>query len=234
MVFFTILTPVYNGIEFLEECIQSVRAQTFSDWEMLIGINGHGPDGGEIAQIAMKLSENEPRIRVIIQGPPLKGKVESLNHLVTFASCDWIAILDCDDKWTADKLNQQHHTICTTAPDADVIGTYCKYFGERDDTPPLHSGYIDPSVLERVNTIVNSSGVIRKKYCYWELNDINYTMDDYHLWMKICLSGGKLYNIPIILTWHRIHHTSAFNTKGQSPEPLQEWYKHERMIMQNR
>jgi len=229
MVFFTILTPVYNGIEFLEECIQSVRAQTYSDWEMLIGINGHGPDGGEVAQIAMKLAANEPRIRVIIQGPPLNGKVESLNNLVTFSRADWIAILDCDDKWESDKLAQQLRVINGDGHDAAVIGTFCTYFGDITGVVSIEYGYIDPSVLENHNPMINSSSVIRKEYCHWELNDINYTMDDYHLWMKIALSGGKLYNIPSCLTWHRIHHTSAFNTKGQSNEPLREWYRNMRL-----
>ena len=37
----TILIPIYNGIEYLEESIESVKKQTFKDWELIIGINGH-------------------------------------------------------------------------------------------------------------------------------------------------------------------------------------------------
>ena len=82
MVAVSILTPVYNGIEYLEECVKSVLLQTFQDWELLIGINGHGVTGGEAARIAKELSQ-DPRIRVIVQPPPLTGKVESLHHLLS-------------------------------------------------------------------------------------------------------------------------------------------------------
>jgi len=230
MVFISILTPVYNGIEFLEHCIHSVLSQTYSDWEMLIGINGHGDTGGEVASIAIKLSSMDPRIRVIIQGPPLKGKVESLNHLVSLTTTPWIAILDCDDLWEPRKLEWQLSAIYHEASDAAVIGTYCQYFGERYGKVTLEAGYIDPAVLEDHNPIINSSSIIRREYCHWELNELNVGMDDYHLWMKICLSGGKLYTIPNYLVWHQIHNTSAFNSKGQSNFALREWYIQQRFI----
>ena len=228
MVFISILTPVYNGVEYLEQCIRSVRSQTFIDWDLWIGINGHGPDGGGVAYVAQELAKSDPRIHVVIQGLPLKGKVESLNHLVSLTDAPWIAVLDCDDLWEPSKLETQVQAIHSTAKDAAVIGTFCQYFGERYAKITLESGYIDPVVLENHNPIINSSSIIKRSFCHWELNDINFAMDDYHLWMKICLSGGKLYNIPSYLTWHQIHRTSAFNSKGQTNDALRAWYIQER------
>jgi glycosyltransferase involved in cell wall biosynthesis len=233
MVFISILTPVYNGVEFLEQCIRSVRSQTFIDWDMWIGINGHGSDGGAVAYIAQELAKTDPRIHVVVQGPPLKGKVESLNHLLSLTSAPWISILDCDDLWEPAKLETQVHAIHSTAHDAVVIGTFCQYFGERYAKITLESGYIDPVVLEDHNPIINSSAIIQRSFCHWELNDMNFAMDDYHLWMKICLSGGKLYNIPNYLTWHQIHRTSAFNSKGQTNDALRAWYIQERQTRSN-
>ena len=37
----SILLPIYNGIEFIDESVQSVINQTYTEWELLIGINGH-------------------------------------------------------------------------------------------------------------------------------------------------------------------------------------------------
>jgi glycosyltransferase involved in cell wall biosynthesis len=234
MVFISILTPVFNGVEFLEQCIRSIRSQTFPDWELWIGINGHGNDGGMVAQLASQYAASDSRIHVVIQGPPLKGKVESLNHLASLTKTDWIAILDCDDLWEPLKLERQVHVIYSHASDAAVIGTFCQYFGERYGKLTLESGYIDPAILERHNPIINSSSLIRREYCTWELNEINFAMDDYHLWMKICLSGGKLYNIPEFLVWHQIHRTSSFNSKGQTNDDLRAWYKKERIMASNK
>ena len=229
MVFISILIPVYNGVEFLEQCIHSVLSQTYMDWEVWIGINGHGSDGGEIMPIVRKIAALDPRIHMVIQGPPLKGKVESMNHLVSLATTEWIAVLDCDDVWDRNKLTRQVHTMYHVASDAAVIGTFCRYFGESYAIPNIPSGYVDSQFLEHTNPIINSSSLIRKQYCTWEYNEIDYGIEDFHLWMKICLSGGKLYNIPEILTWHRIHKTSAFNSQGYSDAPLREWYRLKRI-----
>ena len=223
----SILIPVYNGVEWLEQCIRGVQSQTFSDWEVWIGINGHGSDGGNVTEIATRIAGTDLRIHVVIQGPPLKGKVESMNHLVSLATSNWIAVLDCDDLWDQDKLEKQVQAIHHGAEDAAVIGTFCRYFGESNAIPHLPYGYINPLFLMSTNPIINSSSLIKKEYCTWEYNEINYGVEDFHLWMKICLSGGKLYNIPEFLTWHRIHKTSAFNSQGYSDGALRAWYQTE-------
>jgi glycosyltransferase involved in cell wall biosynthesis len=224
MVSISILIPVYNGIEYLEECVMSVIQQTFTDWELLIGINGHGITGGDAAIIAQQLVK-DPRIRIIIQPPPLHGKVESLHGLLPLCSASWIAILDCDDKWEPLKLERQMEVLLSDARHADVIGTFCQYFGELHDRITLPSGYVDPLILVEYNPIINSSALIKKERCNWNYTDINYGVEDFALWMEICLQGGKLYNIPEYLTWHRIHSTSAFNTKGYSDEAIRVGYK---------
>ena len=47
----SILMPVYNGIEYIDESVKSVISQTFKDWELLIGVNGHSIDFGEMSQV---------------------------------------------------------------------------------------------------------------------------------------------------------------------------------------
>lgn len=225
MVFVSILTPVYNGVEFLEECIDSVIKQTFIDWELLIGINGHGEDGGKVAQIVEKISEKDTRIKVIIQPPPLKGKVESLNNLMTYTQSEWICLLDCDDKWHPYKLEAQYKASINEAKDASVIGTLCQYFGERHDILSLPIGYIKPDILENFNPIINSSAMIRSDLCKWEYNEINNFIEDYYLWTEICLANKKLYNVYGVLTYHRIHRQSAFNSQHLSNDGIRERYK---------
>ena len=220
----SVIIPLYNGVEYLEECVRSVIAQTFTDWEILIGINGHGHDGGEVGCLASTIAKLDSRITVYIQAPPLKGKVESSNDLVTKSKGDWICMLDCDDKWEPAKLERQIQASQTVAQNAVVIGSFCHYFGELSGIVPIPAGFIHPSQLERGNPIVNSSAMIQRKYCMWNYDDINYTMEDYSLWMNISLQGKEMYNVPEFLTWHRIHKSSAFNSKHISDIPLRTRY----------
>jgi len=227
MAFIAILIPIYNGIEYLEECIDSVLVQTFTDWQIIIGINGHGIDGGNIISIVHQIAKKDSRISYIIQPPPLNGKVESLNNLITLTSSPWISILDCDDIWEYYKLERQIEVLNNDAKDASVIGTFARIFTLKSkyDYLTLPNGYIDPNILTSFNPIVNSSSLIKRELCKWEYNEYTgYANEDYWLWMTICLKGGKLYNIPEYLTWHRIHPTSAFNSKHHSNEQLRIQY----------
>lgn len=230
--FISILIPMYNGIEFLEECLASIIQQTYPHWIAYVGINGHGSDGGEVALRAKEIAERDPRIHVLIQGPPLKGKVASLNQLMESITTEWVALLDCDDKWEPTKLEKQVEILLKEGDQVDVIGTHCHIFGDGNIPPVLPGGYIDPSVLEQYNPIVNSSSLIRRKWCYWEYNEINeYAIEDYYLWMRVCLEGGRLYNVPEKLTWHRVYSTSAFNSKHYSIAKLLAFYREKRRNM---
>ena len=220
----SILTPVYNGIEYLEECVQSVKAQTFTDWELLIAINGHGEDGGSVYQQAAHYA-SDPRIRVLVQ-PTVKGKVASLNNVMAHATGEWICVLDCDDIWAPNKLEVQIH-VANSLKDAAVIGTWCSYIGNLTGAPKLKSGWIELQDLLKCNEIINSSCMIHRTWCHWR--EV-FGMDDYDMWLRIALIGGKLYNIPQSLVYHRVHEESAFNSKHVSPTSLRDCYTSVHMI----
>jgi glycosyltransferase involved in cell wall biosynthesis len=226
MPYISILIPLYNGVEFLEGCVQSILQQTYQDWEVLIGVNGWGSDGGDVAKRAFEQSKADPRIRVFVQGAGIQGKVDSLHDLLNYAEGEWISLLDVDDLWLPTKLADQMAAKQGVAKHAAVIGTFCEYFGDMFGPPSmaLPSGYISPSVLQTMNPIINSSALLHRSYCHWRYTDICYGMEDYDLWMRIAMSGGKLYNVPHVLCYHRIHPASAFNSKGADPKRLQDSY----------
>ncbi len=224
----SVLVPLYNGIEFLKTALESVKYQTFSFWEVIVGINGHG-SGGEVASQCLDILADlaDPRIQMIIQ-PNVRGKVESLHGLLGEAKGKWIALLDCDDAWHLEKLQRQFSALNGEARNADILGTFCQYFGEFQGSPQIPGGWIGPKHLASSNPIINSSALIRKEVCMdlgWRYTDICYGMEDYDFWMRAERRAYTLYNVPEILTYHRIHSTSAFNTKGQDPSALQAWYK---------
>jgi succinoglycan biosynthesis protein ExoO len=219
----SICVPVFNGVEYLEECLDSVKAQTWTDWELIVGINGHGPDGGAVAVIASVFTAGDPRMRVVVQPPHINDKVKSCNDLVAnHAQGEWIAMLDCDDKWAPTKLEQQMRAKQGVAKDAGVIGPHCVYFGQMTGSPHIPSGWIDPRSLAEANPLINSSVILHRSLCHWRHTELcNITLEDYDLWMRLALAGVKMYNLPELLTFHRIHPASAFNSKGQDPAPLQ-------------
>jgi len=206
----SILIPIYNGIEFIEDCISSVLDQSFTEYEVIIGINGH-KENSDVFNIAKEYEKKSTKIKVY-DFYTIKGKSNALNEMIKYCSYDYVAILDVDDLWHKDKLKIQIEYLSY-----DVIGSRCVYFGDRNVTPNIPIGDISKFDFLIVNPIINSSSIIRKELCYW--NNQSIVVEDYDLWLRLWKQGKKFYNCSEILVKHRIHKTSAFNNSNNSLVP---------------
>lgn len=213
----SILMPIYNGIEFIHESVSSILNQTYNEWELLIGINGH-PENSEIYKIAKKYETEDKKIRVF-DFYTICGKSNTLNEMVRFCNNDYVGLLDVDDMWHEKKLEKQIPFV----GNYDVIGSRCIWIGDRPGIVPKIP-LLDFSIFNfaNVNPIINSSVLIRKELCYWEENGI----EDYDLWIRLRKQNKKFYNCSEILVKHRIHNQSAFNSKGNHDKvtPLLEFH----------
>ena len=209
----SILIPIYNGIEFINDSIQSVLLQSYSEWELLIGINGH-PINSEIYQIAKNYETHDNRIKVF-DFYNIKGKSNALNKLIKYCKYDFVAILDVDDIWHKNKLEVQSKFISHY----DVVGSNCIWFGDREGVIPKIPIYdISDFNFSLVNPIINSSSIIRKELCYW--NSHFDGIEDYDLWLRLWKQKMRFFNCLEILVKHRIHTESAFNSKGNNDKVI--------------
>jgi glycosyltransferase involved in cell wall biosynthesis len=78
----SILIPIYNGIEFLFESLESVIQQTYTDWELLIAVNGH-PKNSSVFQQARYATKCYPQHRIVVLDfHDIKGKSTTLNRML--------------------------------------------------------------------------------------------------------------------------------------------------------
>ena len=182
----TILMPIYNGIEFIQQSVKSVLYQNYKDWELIIGVNGHSKNS-DVYLTAKNYETKDSRIRVFDLFE-CKGKSNTLNKMLTLAKYNWIALLDVDDIWLPKKLESQ-------IPPAIPLGDISKY---------------DFLVT---NPIINSSCLIKKELCYWDANEM---CEDYDLWIRLWRKQKKFFNVQTVQVLHRIHQQSAFNSKGNN------------------
>ena len=99
----SIVTPVFNRAHVIGHAIETVQAQTVSDWEMII-VDDCSTD--EIKAAIAPISAADPRIR-LIRRETNGGPSGARNTGVDAASGDFIAFLDSDDHWAPEKLDQQ-------------------------------------------------------------------------------------------------------------------------------
>ena len=79
--------PIYNGIQFIEESVSSIKCQTYKDWELIIGINGHEKNS-DVYNIAKKYESDKIKVIEIFN---TKGKSEALNEMLKVCKYDWIS-----------------------------------------------------------------------------------------------------------------------------------------------
>ena len=101
----SIITPTYNHEKYLADCIESVLAQTYPDWEMII-LNDGSSD--RTAEIAATYQEADSRIRLVNQeNVGIFRLSETYNKGVAMAQGEYLAILEGDDCWVPQKLEKQ-------------------------------------------------------------------------------------------------------------------------------
>lgn len=101
----SIITPLYNCSDFLEQTIQSVLSQTYQDWEMIM-VDDCSKDNS--LDLAQRYAAQDDRIQVF-QLEQNSGAAVARNTAIEAAKGRFIAFLDSDDLWFPEKLEQQIH-----------------------------------------------------------------------------------------------------------------------------
>ena len=117
---FSILMPLYNTPEkFLRQAIDSVRAQTYPNWELCLA-DGSDTDHADVERICEEYVQKDPRVRYR-KLPENKGIAGNTNACLVMASGDYIALFDHDDVLHPSVLYEYMKVICDK--NADYI--YC-------------------------------------------------------------------------------------------------------------
>lgn len=129
---FSIIIPVYNVAPWLRECLDSVRAQTFADFECICADDGSTDGSGAILD---EYAARDVRFRVIHQQNGGEGAAR--NAALEVATGDWICFVDADDVVNERLLETYDHGIRTHA-DAELVAVDMVRFA--DGKMPTWSG----------------------------------------------------------------------------------------------
>ncbi|MEL7113470.1 MAG: glycosyltransferase family 2 protein, partial [Pseudomonadota bacterium] len=95
----SVIMPVYNTAKYVQSAIESVLVQTLTDFELLIV-----DDAGQDNSIALCRAYDDPRVQIISQAN--RGLAGARNTGIRNARGQFIALLDSDDLWEAEKLEK--------------------------------------------------------------------------------------------------------------------------------
>jgi glycosyltransferase involved in cell wall biosynthesis len=102
---FSVLVAAYNQAEWVVDTLDSVAAQTFADWELVVVDDG-STDGTAAAVRGWmdRLRAARPAVRAVLSSIPNSGQSGAMEHGFQLCRGRWIALLDSDDRWIPEKL----------------------------------------------------------------------------------------------------------------------------------
>ena len=207
----SIITPCYNGSKFIRETIDSVIAQTYPNWEMIIVDDGSKDNSADIVREYM---QKEPRIKLIQQ--PNGGSASARNNGIRNAVGQYIALLDADDLWLPQFLEKQI-TLLKEKNAICVCSSYSRIDEESKEIlrPTIAKPVItrrDMLVMDYVGCLTGLYDISRhgKVYLHEELKSLR---DDYAFWYEISCFEGVIYGNQEILAKYRVLSNSVTGKK---------------------
>ena len=209
----SVLMSVYKEpIEWIEESINSILNQSFSDFEFII-VNDN-PTSAELRKFLNEFKNKDSRIKVITNSENL-GLTKSLNIGLKHCNGEYIARMDADDISHPKRFEYQYEYL-ESHPDVIVCGSDVKFIGNKSIF--LYSCLFENDIDIRGQMLTNSgfahpSVFIRRSIL--SLNNIHYdenfkSAQDYRLWEQLC-SYGKFHNINKKLLKYRISDSQISN-----------------------
>ena len=143
----SVIVPVYNVEKYLRQCVDSILAQTYPDFELLL-IDDGSPDG--CPEICDEYARRDPRVRVIHK--PNGGLISARNEGILAAKGDYVCILDGDD-WALENMLQFIHDTVERSPmplDMVLFAAHNVYKDHLEETiNDVPEGYYDRERLEK-------------------------------------------------------------------------------------
>lgn len=219
----SVITPCYNGAEYIGETIESVLSQTYSLWEMLIVDDGSEDDSAEVIK---KYCDMDGRIQYIYQKNA--GSAAARNNAIRRAEGQYIALLDADDIWMPEFLEKQiafmkkKGAVCVCCSYGGINGNSEKILGFVKAMPVITVK--DMMVMNRIGCLSGLYDCSRygKVYLDEKLNSIR---DDYAYWLEIVRQEGRAYGNPEILAYYRVLRNSTTGNKKKLVRKQYNFYR---------
>lgn len=197
-----IILPCFNEEDNIYKCLESIKSQTFQDWEVIISDDA---STDRTVDIVNEFALQDKRVKLEINAVN-SGLAASLNKGISLANCDLNGRVDADDICLSRRFELQVQFMDEN-PDIDVLGTATLLTNGRDDNyerlslPVSHDEIVALPFLKTM--LINPSVVIRKTffekagYYYEDL----LRAQDKELWIRGICSGAIYANLstPLII-----------------------------------
>jgi len=206
----SIITPSFNSEKFIAETIQSVRNQTYQNWEMII-VDDCSTD--QTVSIIQEIANEDKRIK-LFQLEKNSGTGVARNTALNKTSGKFIAFLDSDDLWKSLKLEKQINFLI----DNNLPFTFSFYDCINEEGEPMNKRVEAPKTLFYnqlffCNYVGNLTGIYDADYFDKIEISSGRKRQDWTLWLTILQKMKSAKPIPESLAFYRIRNNSLSASK---------------------
>ena len=167
----SVIVPVYKVEKYLHRCVDSILAQTFTDFELILVDDG-SPDG--CPQICDEYAEKDPRIKVIHQknGGLSAARNAGLDRIFENSDSEWVAFIDSDD-WVHPEYLER---LLFAAKESRTETAVCGFEITHGENPEIKGEDLDVQVMSTEELYVEHTipaivawGKIYRKECFEKL-----------------------------------------------------------------
>lgn len=219
----SIITPLYNGERFVAKTIESVLAQSYQDWEMIVVNDGSKDRGPEIVK---EYAEKDSRIQLYSQ--PNGGSAAARNNGIRRATGRYIALLDADDTWMPNFLESQLGLM----KEKNAVLVYGSHLrideNEKECLVPFRAPervtYRDMLKTCSISCLtgVYDTKPYGKVFLHEEFKSLR---DDYVYWLEIIKKCGEAFGNQEIIGSYRILGNSVSHNKKKVIKPQYRVYR---------
>jgi succinoglycan biosynthesis protein ExoO len=220
----SVITAAYKAARYIGQAIESVQAQTLTDWEMII-VDDASPD--ETAEVVKRYLD-DPRIK-LIRSERNRGNGGARNLALEVAQGEWIAVLDADDWFARERLEnlwqfaQEKGTLVVADLQLQIDDegkTYGVAFPHHLKPPTKPTRYTPHEYIYHhipMKPFANREHIQQHNIRYPE----NMPLGEDHIFQaQILLKGATLWVLPETSYFYRIHPRSMVSTYGSSIEKI--------------
>lgn len=206
----SIVVPAYNAERFIQATIDSVRAQSYPHWELLIVVDANSKDGTR--KIVEAAAHADTRVK-LLESPEAKGTTKNRNYALDRARGEFIAFVDADDLWRPEKLDRQLALMREVGADFTytAMTRVSEDMSERGQPIPVPATIDYRGLLK--NNVIGCSTVLLLRSKLGSARFQEEGWEDLSLWLTLLRPGGVAYGLRESMTDYRIVKGSRSNNK---------------------
>lgn len=214
----SVIVPVFNGVDFLVDCLDSIFAQSYPNLEVIIVDDGSTDDSAKIiAQYPVNISLKQAN-----QGPST-----ARNNGIKVSNGQFIAFLDADDTYPFDKLEKQYELLCKHQA-VDLVRGLIQYRYEESSSIQLNEKYYDDQLKTKFGPNVGALLIRRRVFEQIGMFDENApTCEDIDYWRRIIFHDINYLDQPNISLYYRIHHKNLILNSSKMRKGFIQFCKNE-------